>query len=56
MATGRDMDFAIKGPGLIAVQGPEGEAYTRHGSLRCKSRGQAKTGKSVSCSRLPIGR
>ncbi len=34
MATGRDMDFAIKGPGLIAVQGPEGEAYTRHGSLQ----------------------
>lgn len=34
MATGRDMDFAIKGPGLVAVQGPEGEAYTRHGSLQ----------------------
>lgn len=34
MATGRDMDYAIKGPGLIAVQGPEGEAYTRHGSLQ----------------------
>ena len=34
MATGRDMEFAITGPGLIAVQGPEGEAYTRHGSLQ----------------------
>ena len=34
MATGRDMDFAIKGPGLIAVQGADGEAYTRHGSLQ----------------------
>lgn len=34
MATGRDMDFAIKGPGLIAVLGAESEAYTRHGSLQ----------------------
>ena len=34
MATGRDMDFAIKGPGMIAVQGLDGEAYTRHGSLQ----------------------
>lgn len=34
MATGREMDFAIKGPGLIAVQGVDGEAYTRHGSLQ----------------------
>ena len=34
MATGRDLDFAIKGAGLIAVQGPLGEAYTRHGSLQ----------------------
>ena len=34
MATGRDLDFAIKGPGLIAVQGNDGEAYTRHGSLQ----------------------
>ena len=34
MATGRDLDFAIKGAGLIAVQGDEGEAYTRHGSLQ----------------------
>lgn len=34
MATGRDLDFAMKGAGLIAVQGDEGEAYTRHGSLQ----------------------
>lgn len=34
MATGRALDFAIQGPGLIAVQGPLGEAYTRHGSLQ----------------------
>lgn len=34
MATGREMDFAVKGPGLIAVQDADGEAYTRHGSLQ----------------------
>ncbi|CAG8863183.1 Flagellar basal-body rod protein FlgF [Pseudomonas fluorescens] len=34
MATGRELDFAIQGPGLIAVQGAGGEAYTRHGSLQ----------------------
>lgn len=34
MATGREMDFAIQGAGLIAVQGEGGEAYTRHGSLQ----------------------
>lgn len=34
MATGRDLDFAIKGQGLIALQGPDGEAYTRNGSMQ----------------------
>ncbi|WP_027897173.1 flagellar basal body rod protein FlgF [Zestomonas thermotolerans] len=34
MATGRDLDFAIQGPGLIAVETPAGERYTRHGSLQ----------------------
>ncbi|MET3055087.1 flagellar basal body rod protein FlgF [Pseudomonas alkylphenolica] len=34
MATGREMDFAIQGAGLIAVEGEGGEAYTRHGSLQ----------------------
>lgn len=34
MATGRDLDFAIKGAGLIAVQAEGAEAYTRHGSLQ----------------------
>nr|EPB95260.1 flagellar basal-body rod protein FlgF [Pseudomonas plecoglossicida NB2011] len=34
MATGREMDFAIQGAGLIAVEGKGGEAYTRHGSLQ----------------------
>ncbi|MDH1264459.1 MULTISPECIES: flagellar basal body rod protein FlgF [unclassified Pseudomonas] len=34
MATGRDLDFAINGRGLIALQGPEGEVYTRNGSMQ----------------------
>jgi flagellar basal-body rod protein FlgF len=34
MATGRDLDVAIQGPGWLAVQGTDGtEAYTRAGSL-----------------------
>ncbi|CAD5110231.1 flagellar basal body rod protein FlgF [Zestomonas carbonaria] len=34
MATGRDLDFAIQGKGLIAVESAEGERYTRHGGLQ----------------------
>ncbi len=34
MATGRDLDFAIKGSGLIALQGADGEVYTRNGSMQ----------------------
>ncbi len=34
MATGRDLDFAIKGSGLIALQGGNGEVYTRNGSMQ----------------------
>lgn len=33
-ATGRDLDFAIQGHGMIALQGAEGEVYTRHGSMQ----------------------
>lgn len=33
-ATGRDLDFAIKGQGLIALEGANGEVYTRHGSMQ----------------------
>ena len=33
--TGRDLDIALRGPGFIAVQAPDGgEAYTRAGDLR----------------------
>jgi flagellar basal-body rod protein FlgF len=34
VSTGRDLDLAIKGDGLIALQGESGEVYTRHGSLQ----------------------
>lgn len=34
MATGRDLDIAIQGRGLIAVENGDGEAYTRHGSMQ----------------------
>ncbi|SEM62909.1 flagellar basal-body rod protein FlgF [Pseudomonas sp. ok272] len=34
METGRSLDFAIKGQGLIALQGPEGEVYTRNGNMQ----------------------
>src|SRR5690606_29153686 len=29
-----DLDFAVQGRGLIAIEGPNGEAYTRHGSIQ----------------------
>lgn len=34
MSTGRDLDFAIRGKGLIALEGPKGELYTRNGSMQ----------------------
>ncbi|MCY1273147.1 Flagellar basal-body rod protein FlgF [compost metagenome] len=34
MATGRDLDYAIQGPGLFAVETADGERYTRHGGLQ----------------------
>lgn len=34
VSTGRDMDFAIQGTGLIALQGADGEVYTRNGSMQ----------------------
>ena len=45
LATGRDLDVAINGPGWIAVQGPDGkEAYTRAGDLQVDPTGQLTTG------------
>ncbi|RFA30738.1 flagellar biosynthesis protein FlgF [Alkalilimnicola ehrlichii] len=34
MPTGRDMDFAVKGNGYIALEDNGGEAYTRYGSMQ----------------------
>lgn len=44
-STGRELDVAVKGPGLVAVQAPDGsEAYTRAGDLRVDSFGVLTTG------------
>lgn len=43
--TGRDLDIAINGEGLIAVQAEDGkEAYTRAGDLRITPEGLLRTG------------
>ena len=43
--TGNSLDVAIKGPGWIAVQGPDGqESYTREGDLHVDPNGQLLTG------------
>lgn len=43
--TGRDLDVAINGEGLITVQGEDGkEAYTRGGDLRITPEGLLRTG------------
>jgi len=44
VSTGRELDVAIRGPGWIAVQAPDGtEAYTRGGSLFVNSLGLLET-------------
>lgn len=44
MATGRDLDVAVRGAGWIAVQAPDGsEAYTRAGDLTIDSEGVLTT-------------
>lgn len=45
MATGRDLDVGINGPGWIAVMGADGrEAYTRAGDLRIDPNGMLLNG------------
>lgn len=45
ITTGRSLDVAVKGGGLIAVQAPDGnEAYTRAGDLQINSAGMLTTG------------
>jgi len=48
-ATGRDLDVAIAGDGWLAVQTPQGEAYTRAGNLQVGANGllQTATGQPV---------
>ena len=47
-STGRDLDVAINGEGLIAVQGEDGkEAYTRAGDLRVTPEGLLQTGSGL---------
>jgi flagellar basal body rod protein FlgG len=42
--TGNDMNFAVEGPGFIAVQMPDGsKAYTRDGSFQLNAQGQLVT-------------
>lgn len=44
-ATGRSLDIAINGTGLLAIQAPDGsEAYTRAGDLRVAPSGILETG------------
>lgn len=43
--TGRDLDVAIAGPGLFAVQYGEGEAYTRAGAFTVDAEGALRLGK-----------
>ena len=40
VATGRELDFAVKGTGLIVLQDGEGEAYTRQGSMQVDAEGR----------------
>ena len=45
MLTGRDLDVAMAGKTVLAVQAPNGEqAYTRRGDLTVNIRGQLETG------------
>lgn len=44
-STGRNLDIAVNGRGLIAIQAPDGsEAYTRAGDLRVSATGTLETG------------
>ena len=49
ITTGRELDVAVKGDGLIAVQAQDGsEAYTRAGDLQINSAGMLVTGAGFS--------
>ncbi|MGE4407832.1 flagellar basal body rod protein FlgF [Pseudomonas sp.] len=40
VATGRELDFAVKGNGLIVLEDGAGEAYTRQGSMQVDAEGR----------------
>lgn len=42
-ATGSTLDVALSGPGFLVVQTPQGELYTRNGSLRLDAQGTLRT-------------
>jgi flagellar basal-body rod protein FlgF len=44
MATGRDLDVALRGAGLLVVQDGDGEAYTRQGNLQVDAEGRLTLG------------
>ncbi|ANN66799.1 flagellar basal body rod protein FlgF [Bordetella bronchialis] len=46
-ATGRDLDIAVTGNGWIAVQTPQGEAYTRAGDLQVGVNGLLQTAQGM---------
>ena len=51
--TGRDLDVAMLGDALLAVQGPEGdEAYTRRGDLQRNDSGALTTGDQLAATGL----
>ncbi len=41
--TGNPLDVAIDGPGFLAVQTPQGDRYTRNGSMQINASGQLVT-------------
>ncbi|MBB5018741.1 flagellar basal-body rod protein FlgF [Chitinivorax tropicus] len=41
--TGRELDVAVRDKGWLAVQTPQGEAYTRHGSFEVDAEGILRT-------------
>lgn len=43
ITTGRPLDVAVSGNGWLAIQGPNGEAYTKGGSLKIDANGQLMT-------------
>ena len=43
VATGRNLDLAISGPGYFSILGPDGPLYTRDGSFRISADGRLVT-------------